>query len=301
MSAAARPSWNKALAGPSSVRPSHFYSSLFRLLNRGHRPCETLPQLHLSDRICPNAPCLKCPISPESFMLRGLLHLPQLQLGRSRIISLLRISLVMPPHLVLRLPVVLALLPHLVVPDLRHPPRVTDVRRPPLLRAIPCYATDRRSSTPKDTSAQNVCHLSYPALLTRSPARSPPMSYSHASDIKAAIRATRTLTRITHAASAGTASASLSRPCSLRARGVTKVVPPPRRARASAAARSSVRCPRSSPPRNASDCHRCPARIPKPLPFPCHLGQCPRQVRRSSCLATRVSVGDSAGGVGDAA
>ena len=66
---------------------------------------------------------------------------------------------------------------------------------------------------------------------------------------KAGTRATRTLTRCFHAASAGTASASRSRPYSHRVRGVTMAAT--LRARASTVAHSSDRFLRSSPRRRS--------------------------------------------------
>jgi hypothetical protein len=83
---------------------------------------------------------------------------------------------------------------------------------------------------------------------------------------KARIRATRTMTRLTHVASAGIVLASHIRPLSLRARGVV-TRPAGQRARASVAAHSSARCPHSSlrkHKRNPGRRRQCLAAVPHP-------------------------------------
>ncbi len=128
---------------------------------------------------------------------------------------------------------------------------------------------------------------------------------------KARIRATRTMTRLIHAASAGTASASYLRPFLRRARGVARVAG--QAARVKAAAHSSGRCPHSSlhkrRPRRRRQCRRCLAAIlhvvpqgcrdptHKLGPCPCRMEQCLLQARPLSCQVIHVSADGCAGSV----
>jgi hypothetical protein len=124
---------------------------------------------------------------------------------------------------------------------------------------------------------------------------------------KARIRATRTLTRLTHVASAGIVLASLLRPFSPQALGVTRLAC--QRARASVAGHTSAHCPHSNlrkRKRSPRTRRQCLAAIPRGCriprdPFPCQSEVCPRQARLLSCQVIRVSVDDCAGGVADAA
>ena len=128
---------------------------------------------------------------------------------------------------------------------------------------------------------------------------------------QARIRATRTMTRLTHVASAGIVLASYLRPFSPRAPGVTRLAG--QRARASVVAHSSARCPHSNlrkcrrSLRPHSQCLAATHILPRgQVPHNlcrclCHLEVCPRQARLLSCRVTHVSVDDCAGGVGDAA
>jgi len=125
---------------------------------------------------------------------------------------------------------------------------------------------------------------------------------------KVRIRATRTMTRLTHVASAGTASASHLRPFSPRARGVPRAA-----GQWARAARSSARCLHSSlhkcSPHRRS---KCPARllryrylpqgcrVPRELRL-CRMALGPRQARPLSCRAIHASADGCAGGVVDAA
>jgi hypothetical protein len=118
---------------------------------------------------------------------------------------------------------------------------------------------------------------------------------------KARIRAIRTMTRLTHVASAGIVLASHLRRSSPRARGVTRLVG--QRARASVVAHSSARCAHSSLPKRKRS--QCLAAIPygvlsRDLCL-CQLQERPLQARLLSCRVIHVSADDCAGGVADAA
>lgn len=126
---------------------------------------------------------------------------------------------------------------------------------------------------------------------------------------KVRIRATRTMTHLTHVASAGTASARHLPPFLPRARGVPGAAGQRVRVRASMAARSSVRCLHSSlhkhSPHGRSQRPACilqylpqGCRVPREQRL-CRLAVCPLQARPSSCRAIHVSAGGCAGGVVD--
>ena len=175
--------------------------------------------------------------------------------------------------------------------------------RPRPRQVILYCATERHSSTLKPTYVRNVRSVPH-VLATVNPHLTAPKRE------KARIRATRTLTRLIHVASAGIVSASHIRPPSPRARGVTR----PADQRASVAVHSSARCPHSSLRKHKRHPRRqCLAAIPHSLPRGCrvptrdlflclyHLKVCPRQARLLSCQVIHVLVDECAGGVADVA
>jgi len=158
-----------------------------------------------------------------------------------------------------------------------------DGPQPRLPRVIPYCTKERRSCILKTTYVRN-----------------------------ARIQGTRTLTRLTHVASAGIVLASHLRPLSPTARGVRRAG---QRARASVAAHSSALCPHSSLRKHKRSARprsrlrsQCLAAIPCRVPsrdlclFPLfHMEVYPRQARLWSCRVIHVSEDDCAGGVVDVA